>query len=177
MRYLIVVLFVLMTFTAHAADQSVEIRLGSVAADNLGGVGGHKSLIEIGGRRCGAVYCGEASVWHTAEKADDDAGIVPVRGYSLHLERAVGGVWLGARHDRWGVAQMNITLGVGTPAARVSWIIPVATSDGAGRFGVQAAIRAPLTRRMYATAHYLYLGTQDPNAKHLRAGIGLGLRY
>ncbi len=63
------------------------LRVGTIAWDQLGGVGGHKSLVGAGfttnvnWERVGTRLAVEK--WWVAEGLDDDQGIIPKEGYSL----------------------------------------------------------------------------------------------
>lgn len=183
MKNLICALAVLLAFAgfAHAGDPvyQVEARVGGISADNLGGIGGSKATADLAANVCFSYACAGASVWSVIEGMDDDVGIVPRKGYTLEVTNNPSKVLLYGVHYRQNdfFSQTSAMVGVSYGPVRMAVLVPVSSSQGEGRTGFIGAIRAPLTKNLYAVAQFDYYGTQDPDTKVSQIGLGIGYTY
>jgi len=176
----LVVMFALIGF-AHAGDPvyQVEARVGGISSDNLGGIGGSKATADLAANVCFSYVCAGASVWSATEPMDDDVGIVPRKGYTLEATNNPSKILLYGVHYRQNdfFNQTSAMIGVSYGPIRLAVLAPLSSSQGSGRTGFIGAIRAPLTKQLYAVAQFDYYGTQDPDTKVSQIGLGIGYTF
>lgn len=148
---------------AIAAD--LDIGLGGMSSDKLGGRGGSKSVVAVSASACpNLCYAGRA--WRVGEQMDDDIGLVPESGWSARVTTS-GPYFVGARAD----GQLAGVVGLRADGAEIALLVPT----GNARFGFAAEIAT--AGRTYAVLRYEYTGTQDPDTKDSLVTVGIGRRF
>ena len=157
---------------ATASDLSVNGFTGGTNTDKLGGVGSSKSIGGVGVDVTGRKTHASVTLWHIAERLDDDAGISPRYGSTVEIGRRFMGPWrAGLLYSHTDANRFaHVAVGLASRHASVDWLVPIDDS----RFGLRARLRAPLSGCWFAQAQYDYVGRQDPDIKISTIGLGIG---
>ncbi len=196
-------------FPLGGAEAEVRpyLKVGTIAWDQLGGVGGHKSLVGVGfatnvdWERVGTRLLIEK--WWVAEGLDDDRGIIPKEGLSLSGDAGYG--------FKFGSVRLSPSAGFGYDAwedrgAPAGWdsLCFLSWHAGAGLDYNQGYMSAGLLRPFAVNAvggpdprarygftieggiriraltiglFYKSLGFQDPDAKLVQSGVFVGYAF
>lgn len=149
------------------AGVSVELGVGGISSDKLGGNGGSKSAVSVTVDACNRRACVAGTAWKILEPLDDDDGIVPETGASVDVSTP-GMYFVGARVDETAPAAL---LGIRMGGAQGALIVPTGNS----RFGFTATVRTQ--GRVYQFMRYTYTGTQDPDTKDSLVTMGIGINF
>lgn len=160
---------------APRAETTAAVFTGTLAADRLGGVGGHKSIAGVELEHAYKRLAWRAWAWRLAEGLDDDDGIAPARGARLELAYRPHRAWrLGLHYAAVERETFHYAaLGVGNGAASLALLAPLAGE----RYGLAARLRAPLAGGWFAEGVYEYTGRQDPDLKLVIIGLKLGRQF